>query len=109
MDQPSPETSAVVAARVRAARRRMALRNPGRCANGRLPAGVLPSTLDLEPGALAVWERAIEQRQLSARSGARILRVARTISDLEQRTTLGPAAIAEALTFRSFDGVSTGY
>ena len=107
--QPSPETSAVVAARVRAARRRMARRNPGRCTNGRLPAGLLASTLDLEPGALALWERAIEQRQLSARSGARILRVARTISDLEDRPTLGPAAIAEALTFRSFDGVSTGY
>jgi magnesium chelatase family protein len=109
VDQPSPETSAVVAARVKAARRRMARRNPGQCTNGRLPAGILASTLDLEASALSLWERAIEQRQLSARSGARILRVARTISDLEDRTTLGPAAIAEALTFRSFDGASTGY
>ena len=87
----------------------MARRNPGRCANGRLPAGLLASTLDLEPGALVLWERAIEQRQLSARSGARILRVARTISDLEDRPTLGTAAIAEALTFRSFDGASSGH
>jgi magnesium chelatase family protein len=107
-EQPCPESSAVVAARVRAARRRMARRNPGRCANGLLPAGLLASSLDLEPGALGLWERAIEHRQLSARSGARILRVARTISDLEDRNSLGPAAIAEALSFRSFDGVSSG-
>jgi magnesium chelatase family protein len=36
------------------------------------------------------------------------LRVARTISDLEQQERVGPAAVAEALTYRSFDGVGMG-
>jgi magnesium chelatase family protein len=101
---PPPESSAVVAARVVAARRRMARRNPGGWGNGRLPAGVLADCLDLEPAAVDLWERTLEQRQLSARGGARLLRVARTISDLAGEARVGPAAIAEALTFRSFEG-----
>jgi magnesium chelatase family protein len=101
-----PETSAVVAARVRAARRRMARRNPGGWGNGRLPAGLLAACLELEPAAVDLWERTLEQRQLSARGGARLLRVARTISDLAGKARVGPAAIAEALTFRSFEGAA---
>lgn len=101
-----PETSAVVAARVRAARRRMARRNPGGWGNGRLPAGLLAACLELEPAAVDLWERTLEQRQLSARGGARLLRVARTISDLAGKERVGPAAIAEALTFRSFEGAA---
>jgi hypothetical protein len=34
--------------------------------------------------------------------------VARTISDLEQQERVGPAAVAEALTYRSFDGLGLG-
>ncbi len=101
-----PETSSVVAARVRAARRRMARRNPGGWGNGRLPAGLLAACLELEPAAVDLWERTLEQRQLSARGGARLLRVARTISDLAGKAQVGPAAIAEALTFRSFEGAA---
>ena len=53
--------------------------------------------------ALALWERALEQRRLSARSGLRLLRVARTIADLAGEEAVRAGAIAEALTFRSFD------
>ena len=63
---------------------------------------------EVDAAALALWERAIRQRHLSARSGARLLRVARTISDLEQQERVGPAAVAEALTYRSFDGLGMG-
>jgi magnesium chelatase family protein len=59
--------------------------------------------LSLEGNARQLWEAALEQRHLSARSALRMLRVARTIADLEGRRTLGAAAIAEALTYRSFD------
>jgi hypothetical protein len=68
----------------------------------------MAQTLQLDAAALALWEQAIRQRHLSARSGARLLRVARTISDLEQQERVGPAAVAEALTYRSFDGLGMG-
>jgi predicted ATPase with chaperone activity len=52
--------------------------------------------------------QAAEAMRLSARGYTRILRVARTISDLEQQERVGPAAVAEALTYRSFDGLGMG-
>ncbi|MFM7267652.1 MAG: YifB family Mg chelatase-like AAA ATPase [Cyanobium sp.] len=103
-----PEASAVVRQRVRQARRRMARRNPGGCGNSQLPSAGLAAALQLEPQAISIWEQAIERRQLSARSGGRILRVARTIADLAALEKVGPGAIAEALSFRSFDGVDGG-
>jgi magnesium chelatase family protein len=104
----APEGSRAVAARVLAARQRSRARNPGGCGNAELPAASLAQALQLDSAALALWERAIRQRHLSARSGARLLRVARTISDLEQQERVGPAAVAEALTYRSFDGLGLG-
>ena len=104
----APEGSRSVAERVLVARQRSAARNPGGCGNAELPAASLAQTLQLDAAALALWEQAIRQRHLSARSGARLLRVARTISDLEQQERLGPAAVAEALTYRSFDGLGMG-
>ena len=97
-----------MAERVLVARQRSAARNPGGCGNAELPAASLAQALRLDAAALALWEQAIRQRHLSARSGARLLRVARTISDLEQQERVGPAAVAEALTYRSFDGLGMG-
>ena len=97
------ESSAVVAERVWQARRLMQQRNPdGRC-NGSLDGEQLAATVLLSEAAQRLWQRAVEQRQLSARSGLRLLRVARTIADLEEQESVGPEAISEALTFRSFD------
>jgi magnesium chelatase family protein len=85
----------------------MTARNPGGCCNSRIAGGQLQQVLQLEGEALAVWEAAIKHRQLSARAGARLLRVAQTIADLNEQTKIGALAIAEALTYRSFDqGVS---
>jgi magnesium chelatase family protein len=104
---PSDESSAEVRARVLRARSRMTARNPGGCCNSRISGGQLQQVLQLEAEALAVWEAAIKHRQLSARAGARLLRVAQTIADLNEQTKIGALAIAEALTYRSFDqGVS---
>jgi len=98
-----PETTAVVAKRVAQARQRMVGRNPKGCSNGELGSACLRKRLSLTAEALDLWEQALQQRQLSARAGDRLLRVAQTISDLDGTDTIGPSAIAEALTFRSFD------
>ena len=102
-DGDGPESTAVVRQRVLRARERMAGRNPAGCSNGRIPGGILHQVVQLEPQALLVWEGALKQRQLSARAGARLLRVAQTISDLGAQSQISAAAIAEALTYRSFD------
>ena len=102
------ESSRTVARRVRRARTSMQTRNPAGVANGGLRGTALATVLQLEPAGLALWERAMEQRQLSARSGERILRVARTIADLAGHRAVGAAAVAEAISYRSFDLSSPG-
>lgn len=104
----APETSAQVAARVGAARRRMGRRNPGGCGNAALPAEALRRVLQLEPQALKLWEGAVSQRKLSARGAERLLRVALTIADLDGQRSVGPGPIAEALSYRSFDQAAEG-
>jgi magnesium chelatase family protein len=81
----------------------MARRNPLAQSNGQLPAAHLQQVLQLETGALDLWERALTGRQLSPRGSLRVLRVARTISDLAGLACVTPGAIAEALLYRSFD------
>jgi magnesium chelatase family protein len=103
-----PETSAEVAARVREARRRMARRNPGRAGNAALTAASLRQVLQLESGALQLWEGAVSQRRLSARGAERLLRVALTIADLDGQSKVGSTQIAESLSYRSFDQAAEG-
>ncbi|MFM7266543.1 MAG: YifB family Mg chelatase-like AAA ATPase, partial [Cyanobium sp.] len=98
-----PESTATVARRVQAARRRMAGRNPKAAANATLAADALTAVLAMEAEGRQLWEAALESRHLSARSAVRMLRVARTIADLDGSERVGAAAIAEAFTYRSFD------
>lgn len=99
-------STAEVAARVLLARERMRHRNPDGCINADLPTGQLATVLELEDGALALWERALAGRRLTARGGERLLRVARTIGDLAGQRRVNAAAVAEAIAFRSFDLVT---
>ncbi|MUM77555.1 YifB family Mg chelatase-like AAA ATPase [Pseudodesulfovibrio sp. F-1] len=51
----------------------------------------------------AFLKRAVETLGLSARAYVRILRIARTIADLEAAAWIGPAHLAEAINYRSMD------
>jgi len=97
------ESSQQVARRVLRARRLMRQRNPGGLSNQQLSAPQLRRHGAIAPEALELWEQAVDRRRLSARPGHRLLRVARTIADLAAQREVDAGAIAEALTYRSFD------
>ena len=57
---------------------------------------------ELSPDCERLLERAMTQQGLSARAYDRILKVARTIADLDDTPNLEPKHIAEAIQYRSF-------
>lgn len=98
---PGEEDSAVIAARVLAARQRQMQR--AGVANAHLDAAATARHCALAPAQQSLLEQAIERLQLSARSMQRILRVARTIADLAGSQDIDHAALAEALGYRQLD------
>ena len=81
----------------------MAKRNPDGCLNAALSGPQLGLHAGLNPQLLDRWEQAVNQRKLSARSGIRVLRVARSLADLADQPHIGNDHLAQALCFRSFD------
>ncbi|MHC1480684.1 YifB family Mg chelatase-like AAA ATPase [Frateuria aurantia] len=92
------ESSAEVRARVMAARACAQARQGG--INARLPAARLESFCALSAVDRGWLARAMKQLDLSARSYHRILRVARSIADLDGRDGLQRPDLAEALGYR---------
>ena len=88
---------------ISAARDRMARRNPGGVCNRDLPAIQLGEIGRLSPNALERWEQLVKHRGLSTRSSIRLLRVARTVADLNDCDQVTEVAIAEAAGFRCSD------
>jgi len=58
---------------------------------------------ELDPGAERLLERAMQQQGLSARAHDRILKVARTIADLDAVDNVAVKHIAEAIQYRTLD------
>lgn len=99
------ESSATVAARVSAARGRQLrrFRDTGVFANARMTATQAGRCLNTAPAASRLLESAIDRLSLSARAYHRILKVARTISDLDGSDSIEPSHVAEAISYRSID------
>jgi magnesium chelatase family protein len=88
---------------IQAARIRMCQRNPGGQLNSQLSALELGRFGQIEESAFQCWEQLASRRQLSMRSSLRLLRIARTIADLEAVPRVGEQQLAEAICFRSYD------
>lgn len=98
-DAPPAESSAGVRARVEAARARQEARGSG--LNARLDATGLAACCRLADAEQALLEQAAERLQLTARSVHRVMRVARTIADLDGSEGIGRPHLAEALGYRA--------
>ena len=97
-----PESTAIVAGRVAAARAPAAARlaGTGLSVNSQVPGRLLRERGPVPRSALALAERALERGALSVRGFDRVSRVAWTLSDLAGRAVPGPDQVAEALGMR---------
>ena len=68
-----------------------------------MSSSIVESHCSLEPAAAQLLDGAIDRLALSARAHHRILKVARTIADLDAAAEIGPAHLAEAISYRSID------
>ncbi|CAH1001478.1 Competence protein ComM [Neolewinella maritima] len=105
------ETSATIAERVQAARTIQELRfadHKGIYCNAQMPSRLVRQFCRLDTAGQQLLRTAMEKLQLSARAYDRILKVARTVADLEAAPGIAPAHLAEAINFRSLDRSSWG-
>jgi magnesium chelatase family protein len=99
------ERSAEVRARVARARAAQAGREGARgpCVNARLRGAALRRLCALDEAGRSLLSRAAERLGLSARGHDRILKVARTIADLDGAERILPRHLAEAVQYRALD------
>lgn len=107
------ESSAVVRERVRVAWERQLRRSEGRgVPNSRLDGDALRRACHMHHDSESLLQNAVDRQGMSARGLTRVLRVARTIADLDGHDVIQPLHVCEALAFRlgepSADGAGAG-
>lgn len=104
---PQPESSASIRERVMRAREtqlnRFAAAGEKIYCNAQMGSRQIRTHCELSTDCERLLERAMTQQGLSARAHDRILKVARTISDLEGVPMIEPKHIAEAIQYRTLD------
>ncbi len=102
-----PESSAKIRERVMRTRQkqleRFASSREKIYCNAQMSSRHIRAFCELSPDCERLLERAMTQQGLSARAHDRILKVARTIADIEETTPIEPKHIAEAIQYRSLD------
>lgn len=104
--QQSGEASQPIRERVQAARARATHRFQGEAglqANAEMQSSHLRRWCPLDGGIQALLEGAIRKLGLSARATDRILKVSRTIADLEGQESITVSHVAEAIQYRTID------
>ncbi len=105
------ESSAVIRERVVAARAIQTARfagHPGVHCNAQMTSKLTREHCQLDDECRSIIETAMNRLGLSARAYDRILRVSRTIADLEGSPAIQPHHLQEAITYRSLDRDSWG-
>ncbi|HLF30619.1 MAG TPA: YifB family Mg chelatase-like AAA ATPase [Xanthomonadales bacterium] len=104
-DGPAPESSAQVRSRVQAARL-IQQQRAGRT-NAQLEATDLKAFCRISAPDRKLLAEASKQHALSPRACIRIMKVARTLADLEAETNIGTTHVAEAISYRNCGAMRT--
>ncbi len=105
-ERKSGEPSSVIRERVVRARQCQAVRFEeceGIYCNAQMTPKLLSRFAQLDEGSLRLLKNAMHKLNLSARAYNRILKVSRTIADLEGCENIGVSHVAEAISYRSLD------
>ena len=99
------ETSATIKERVNAVRdlQRKRFENDGILTNAEMSSAQINKYCKIDKDSERLLSKAFEKLNLSARGTTRILKVARTIADMEGSADIKPQHIAEAIQYRGLD------
>jgi magnesium chelatase family protein len=110
-DARTGEPSDVIRARVSTAREIQRARFEGRAdihANAHMSSRDLRDFCSIGEGSERLLQTAIQRLGLSARAYYRVIKIARTIADLEGAGAITTTHVGEAIQYRSLDRVSSG-
>ena len=111
LEGPSPaDDTSAVRGRVLRARRAQLRRaaESGAGTNARVPPRAVLAAARVEGPAMALLKQVVAELGLSARAFHKVVRIARTIADLEGAETVGTAHMGEAVQYRGLDRLLTG-